>query len=110
MKLLRGRNGRSQKILHVRRTCWNREKEKRVEIDEMPSSHRGAEKTYLEMEREKEIRRMYDLVIRSRKVTLREELARAPLDPYPMKHFRPLQRRASLPFTRSDAILREATT
>ena len=50
---------------------------------------------------------MYDIVVRSRKCTLREELAKAPLDPYPVKLFRALPRRASLPFARQDAFIRE---
>jgi hypothetical protein len=50
---------------------------------------------------------MYDIVVRSRKCTLREELAKGPLDPYPVKLFRALPRRASLPFARQDAFIRQ---
>jgi len=41
MAILRGKGGRSQRILKIRRTGWNKEKEKqRSEVEEMPSSHR----------------------------------------------------------------------
>jgi hypothetical protein len=49
---------------------------------------------------------MYDIVVRSRKYTLKEEMAKAPLDPYPVKLFRALPRRASLPFSGQDLVLR----
>jgi hypothetical protein len=49
---------------------------------------------------------MYDIVVRSRKYTLKEEMAKALLDPYPVKLFRALPRRASLPFSGQDLVLR----
>ena len=50
--------------------------------EELPSSRI---RSFVEREKEKEIRRMYDIVLRSQKApTLQEELAKHPIDPYPV--------------------------
>lgn len=97
--------------MQVRRVGWNQQNQDKKtggEFDEILGSPGNKVKTYEEIEKEKEIRRMFDLVVRSKKLTLKEELTREPLDPYPSKHFRALKRRASYPFARDEEVLREA--
>ena len=95
------------RLLKQRRGGWNQVKERKVVAEEMPSSYRGGiERTWEEIKKEREVKRLYDIVVRSRKYTLKEEITKAPLDPYPVKLFRALPRRASLPFSGQDTVLR----